>query len=143
MKPTAALLVAIALTLGACTEAKRTETSEKAKEAYADSKTAVANAWTKVKSYTYEKRMEFTEHVRSLSSDMEVKLAEVRASYSDEKASAARKAAMAELRNAEADYKEKLAALGNASAATWEQAKQNVILAWERLQAAYRKARAD
>jgi hypothetical protein len=50
---------------------------------------------------------------------------------------------MEELKNAEADYKEKLKALGNATADTWESAKQNVILAWRRLQAAYYKARAE
>ena len=50
---------------------------------------------------------------------------------------------MAELKNSEADYKEKLAALGTASADTWDSAKQNVILAWDRLEVSYRKARAD
>jgi hypothetical protein len=143
MKAFTLLLLGLGAALTGCTRESRTETADKAKEAYSDSKTAVANAWSKVKSYTFEKRTEFMEQVRSLSADVEVKMAEVRANYSDEKASAARKAAMAELRNAEADYKEKLAALGNATAATWESAKQNLILAWERLQAAYRKARAE
>jgi hypothetical protein len=50
---------------------------------------------------------------------------------------------MEELKNAEADYKEKLKALGNATADTWDVAKKNVMLAWDRLQAAYYKARAD
>ena len=50
---------------------------------------------------------------------------------------------MDELKNADANYKEKLAALGNASADTWDSAKQNVIAAWDRLQASYAKARAD
>ena len=47
---------------------------------------------------------------------------------------------MEELKNAQADYKEKLAALGSATASTWESAKNNVIAAWDRLEAAYRKA---
>jgi hypothetical protein len=134
---------ALALVIAGCTQKDRTDVGTKAKEVYADSKAAVADAWSNLKSYTYEKREEFAAKARSLSSDMDVKLAEIHAKYSDEKASAARKAAMAELRSAEADYKEKLTALSHATAATWDSAKQNVILAWERLQAAYRKAVAE
>jgi hypothetical protein len=50
---------------------------------------------------------------------------------------------MEELKNSQADYKQKLDALGNASAATWDSAKNNTIAAWNRLEAAYYKARAE
>ena len=50
---------------------------------------------------------------------------------------------MTELKSSEADYKQKLHAMGNATAATWDSAKQNVIAAWDRVQASYLKARAD
>jgi hypothetical protein len=50
---------------------------------------------------------------------------------------------MAELKSNEADYKSKLDALGHASAATWDSAKQNVIASWDKLQASYYKARAN
>jgi hypothetical protein len=73
---------------------------------------------------------------------MEVHVAQVRANFSEEKASASRKAAMQELKDSQANYQDKLKALATATADTWESAKQNVILAWERLQAAYYKARA-
>lgn len=59
------------------------------------------------------------------------------------KASASRRAAMAEIKDSEAAYKEKLEALGTATADTWDSAKQNVISAWAQLQASYYKARAD
>ena len=62
---------------------------------------------------------------------------------SDAKASASRKAAMEELKKSEADYKTKVSALGDATEATWDSAKQNAIASWDRLQAAYYKARAD
>jgi hypothetical protein len=50
---------------------------------------------------------------------------------------------MEELKNSESNYNEKLAALGTATADTWDSAKQNVISAWDKLQAAYDKARAE
>ena len=70
-------------------------------------------------------------------------MSELRANYSDATASASRKAAMAELKDSEADYKAKLDALGTATADTWDSAKQNVIASWDKLQASYFKAKAN
>ena len=69
-------------------------------------------------------------------------MSKLRAEYSDATASASRRAAMKELKDSEADYKEKLAAVGNATADTWASARDNVIASWDRLQASYAKARA-
>lgn len=129
--------------LTGCSKEARTDASDTAKSAYADTKEMMGNAWDSVKSFTFEEKDKFTANAKMLSSKMDAQLAEVRADYADAKASASRKAAMEELKNSEADYKEKVAALGNASAATWDSAKQNTIAAWDRLQAAYHKARAD
>jgi hypothetical protein len=74
---------------------------------------------------------------------MDAQMSELHANYSEAKASASRKAAMAEIKDSEAAYKEKLGALGTATADTWDSAKQNVISAWDHLQASYYKARAD
>src|SRR5882672_2574905 len=126
-----------------CSKQTRTDPSDAAKSAYGDAKTAMSNAWDSVKSFSFEKRADFTANAKALTSRMDAQLSEMRANYSDAKASASRKAAMAELKSSEADYKEKVGALGNATAATWDSAKQNVISAWDRLQAAYYKARAD
>lgn len=132
-----------ALALTACSQRDRSDAKAAVKEGYADAQTFVENAWNDAKSFAFDKRDEFAAHAKALSSRMEVQVAEVRANYADAQASASRKAAMAELKSAEADYQQKLAALGDATAATWESAKQNVILAWKRLVAAYNKARAD
>ena len=105
-----------------------------------DSKAALGRGWDKVKSATYDKRGDVEAHGKALAAEIEAQASRLRASYSDAKASASRKAAMEELKNAQADYKEKLAALGTATADTWESAKNNVIAAWNRLEAAYRKA---
>ena len=140
-----AIVVATVLTAGivGCSKEDRADVSATAQEAYSDTKNAMSNAWDNVKSFSFDRRDEFTANAKALSARMEAQLSELRADYSEAKASASRKAAMTELKNSEADYKEKLDALGDATAATWDSAKQNVIAAWDRLQAAYRKALAD
>lgn len=136
-----ALIAAVAVV--GCSKQDRADANATAQDAYNDSKAAMANAWDNVKSYSFDKRNDFEANAKALSSKMEAQLSEVRANYSEAKASASRKAAMEELKNSEADYKEKVAALGHATAATWDSAKQNVIAAWDRTQAAYQKARAE
>jgi hypothetical protein len=138
----ALLGTALGLT-AACSEKTRADASATAKDIYADTKDAVTSAWDKMKSYSFDKRGDFTTHAKALSAKMEADASALRANYSDTKASASRKAAMAELKNSEADYKEKVAALSHATADTWESAKQNVIASWDRLQAAYYKARTE
>lgn len=126
-----------------CSKEDRADTKSQLKDTYQETKTAVVDAWGDVKSFTFEKRDSFSANAKALSSKMDARLSELRANYSDAKASASRKAAMAELKNSESDYQEKLAALGTATADTWDSAKQNVIAAWDKLQAAYDKARIE
>jgi hypothetical protein len=126
-----------------CTKEEQDKVGATVKSAYEDSKVAVAKAWDNVKDYTFEKRDEFSARTNAITADMDVQISEVRANFADAIASASRKAAMEELKNAEADYKDKLTAVANATADTWESAKNNLILAWDRLQAAYYRARAE
>ena len=123
-----------------CTREERADAGSKAKEMYADSKAALSRGWDKLKSATFDKRGDVEAQGKALAAEMDARASKLRANYSDAKASASRKAAMEEFKNAEADYKEKLAALGDASASTWDSAKNNTIAAWDRLEAAYRKA---
>jgi hypothetical protein len=123
-----------------CTKEERSDAGAKAKAIYADSKVALSRGWDKLKSATFDKRGDVEAQGKALAAEMEAQASKLRANYSDAKASMSRKAAMEELKNAEADYKQKLSALGNASADTWESAKNNTIAAWDRLEAAYRKA---
>jgi hypothetical protein len=133
----------LALLAGGCSREERVTAGETAKEMFSDSKAALSRGWDKVKAATYDKRGDVEAHGKALAAEIEAQASKLRASYSDSKASASRKAAMEELKNAQADYKQKLAALGTASADTWESAKNNVIAAWDRLEAAYRKALVD
>lgn len=119
------------------------EASGKVKDAYAETKAAVAEAWDEVRSFSFDQREKFAGTAKAMQAEMEAKASRLRAELSEEQAGASRRAAMAELKNAEADYRQKVAALGDASAATWESAKLNVIAAWDRLQAAYHKAKGD
>jgi hypothetical protein len=137
----AASLSALAFT--GCSKHDRDNVSDKAKDAYQDTKDAMSNGWDNVKSYTFDKRDDFTASAKAMNAKMEAQIAEVRANYSEANASASRKAAMEELKNSEADYKEKLNALGNATADTWDSAKQNVIASWDKMKASYDKARAN
>ena len=132
-----------ALAFTGCSKQDRDDAGTKVKDAYQDTKTAVSNAWDDVKSYTFEKRTDFSANAKAMTSKMDSQISELRANYSDAKASASRKAAMAELKDSEADYKAKLDALGTATADTWDSAKQNVIASWDKLQASYYKAKAD
>ena len=71
------------------------------------------------------------------------KIAKLKADYQGEKASAARQAAMDRVTSARATLAENLDALGEASAATWDSAKAEVIAATKKLEAAYDDAVAD
>src|SRR5215207_5470049 len=139
--PLALLSLAVATALlASCSKKTRDDAGTTAQGVYNDTKNAMSNAWDDVKGFTFDKKSDFEKSAKAMSSKMESQLSEVRANYSEAKASASRKAAMTELKNSEADYKEKMAALGNATAATWDSAKQNVISAWDKLQASYQKA---
>lgn len=134
---------AAALTVTGCNKQDRADANATVKEAARDTQDALANAWGDVKSFTFEKRDDFNAKAKALAAQAEVQVSELRANYSEAQASASRRAAMEELKNSEADYKAKLEALGQASGDTWEAAKNNVVLAWDRLQASYRKARSS
>jgi hypothetical protein len=100
----------------------------------------LSRGWDKLKSATFDKRGDVEAQGKALAAEMEAQASKLRANYAEAKASMSRKTAMEELKNAEADYKQKLSALGAASADTWDSAKNNTIAAWDRLEAAYRKA---
>jgi len=136
----AVALAALAFT--ACSKHDRDNIADKSKDAYNDAKTSMEKSWADLKNYSYDKKSDFSKEVAAQQADFDAGVSKLRAEYSEANASASRKAAMAELKDAEANYKEKLSALGNASADTWAAARDNVILAWDKLQAAYKNARA-
>lgn len=140
----AALAAALSIFgLTGCNKSDRADVSAKTAAVVADTKDAMSHGRDNVKSFTFDKRDDFQANAKALGSKWDAQLSELHANYSEAKASASRKAAMAELKDAEAAYREKLKALGTATADTWDSAKQNVISSWVHLQASYYKARAD
>lgn len=131
------------LSMSACSKGERETLSDQAKDAYKDASAKVSEGWDQLKSYSYEKRKELAAEFDAKEAQLEAEISKLRADYSEAEASASRKAAMEELQNAEADYKQKLAAVGTATADTWGAARDNVIAAWDRLQASIAKARAE
>jgi hypothetical protein len=94
-----------------------------------------------LKGFTYEQRQNFQAEFNEKQAEVEAELSELKAEYSEQKASASRKAAMEDLKNAELNYKEKLSAVGRATSATWDAARDDVIAAWDELQASIARAR--
>ncbi len=129
--------------LTGCSKSDRADVSAKTSEMVVDTKAALGHGWDNVKSFTFEKRDDFRANAKALTSKMDAQTSDLRTNYSEAKASDSRKAAMTELKDSEAAYKEKLEALSTATADTWDSAKQNVIAAWEHLEASYYKARGD
>ncbi len=149
-------LLAIGLTglfLTGCSERKRDDLAAQTKDAYRDTKvavkeiaqdtkTALVESWGDLKAYTFEKRSDFSLALNARQTDLEAGISKLRAEYSEATATASRQAAMNELKDSEANYKEKLAALGTATTDTWTATRDDVAAAWDRLQASYAKARA-
>ena len=129
--------------LAGCNKSDRSDVSATAKDMVSDSKDAMSHGWDNVKTFTFDKRDDFSANAKAIGSKWDAQMSELHANYSEAKASASRKAAMAELKDSDAAYKEKLKALGSATADTWDSAKQNVIASWDKLQANYDKAKAD
>lgn len=144
LQPTILLTATVValLSFTACSREKRSELADKTSEAYADTKATVAEGWEKLKACTFEKRDDFSAQLKVQQAAFEANVSKLRAEYSEATASTSRRTAMTELRDSEADYQAKLGALGTATAATWNSARDNVVAAWDRLQLAYAKARA-
>ena len=124
-----------------CSKNDRDNLSDKAKDAYQDTKDAVSKGYEDLKSYTFDKRTDLERELKARQASIEADVSNMKANYSEASASASRKAAMNELKDADADYKEKLSALGDATSDTWNAARDRASAAWDRLKAAYQKAR--
>lgn len=143
------LALSVLVTAG-CKENKKEEIKEVADKAVQATQNAVdkaqvamSNAWSDLKGFTIEKKADFTAGAKAMSSKLDAQVSELRANYAEAKASARRKEAMEELKNSRAHYEEKLAALGRATADTWEAAKLDVIAAWNKVEASFHKAKAE
>ena len=136
-------LSALSLGMAGCNKSDRSKVADKTNDMYETSKAAVVDTWNDVKDYSFDKSNDFKQRAKAMSSDFDAKMSKLKANYSDAQASESRKAAWAKLKSDRADYEAKLDALGDATADTWESAKNNVVAAWDRMEADYNKAVAD
>jgi len=118
-------------------------TMDKTKDAYGDMKSGVANAWGDMRGYSFDRKNDFSTSAKAMTAKFDSEMSVMKSEYSEAKASASRKAAMEELKNSRANFDQKMSALGNATSATWDSAKSDVIAAWDKVQAAYYKAKAN
>jgi hypothetical protein len=137
------MLAGIALVAVGCSKTGGEKAADKVGEAYEKTKTAVANSWSDLKDFTYDKSSDFQDRAKAMASDMDAKFEKLKADTADAKASASRSAAWEEVKNNRADLSEKVDALGDATADTWASAKANVIAAANKLEASYDKLKAD
>jgi hypothetical protein len=107
-----------------------------------DVKDAAVDSWDSIKSYTYDKRVEFSASMDRMDKTMDDKIAELKAkaSNSPDAASKDKDAAIKDYDDARADLKARMTDLGNATADTWADAKAKVDTAWQRVKADYDKA---
>ncbi len=140
---TSGLMLAAALALAACSDRDRSNVRTDTANTVDRAQSSMSAAWNDVKGYTYEKKDDFVANTRAMTSKMDAEISELQAKYAGAKADASRSAAMDELKSARSNFNDKMSALGRATADTWNQAKQESIAAWDRVEAAYRKARAD
>jgi hypothetical protein len=104
-----------------------------------DVKNAAVDGWDKLKDYTYDKRVEFSDSMDRMDKTMDDKIAEEKA-QAPGAFSADKQAAIKDYDDARADLKARLADLSNATADTWADAKAKVAAAWRRVKADYDKA---
>ena len=135
------LLAVTALAFTACSREDRTEIRTDTANAYNEAKDSMANAWDEVKDYSFDRKEDFVASTKAMKAKLDAEISEMRADYTGAKADAKRSAAWDKLTTARTTFEEKMDALGNATAATWDQAKREAIAAWDNLQAAYRDAR--
>lgn len=170
---TRTLIVAgLAFTLTACTRTERDTVSQNSRETAQDAKNAanraadntadamhragnnardalnragnaIENGWNDLRNVDYDRKSEFTQHAEAMKSRMEADVASLKAEASEANASASRKAAWEQVKNDQANFDQKMSALGRATKDTWQSAKADVIAAWEKLEASARKARAN
>jgi len=138
-------MAAASLVLGGtgCSKSGTDQTSDRMKDAYHDTKDAMADTWQNVKSATFEKRDDFSAEAKAKMAKFDSQMNEMKKEQADAQASESRKAAWAAVKDSETDYHQKVDALGSATTDTWDSAKANVVSSWDHLTAAYDKARTN
>jgi hypothetical protein len=127
MKTSLLLTVTVLLAAG-CSRADKDNASAVAQ----DIKVTAVDSWNSVKDFTFEKKAEFSASMDRMSSNMDTKVADLKAKGRP----------MPDYDDARSDFKKSLDNLNNATADTWADAKDKAGRAWDRVKADYDKATA-
>ncbi len=100
-----------------------------------------ALSWDELKKVEFEQRAVFISQLRSMHAKFEADVAALRARFKETNATESQKKAMIELDKAEVDFEEKMKALDNVTAETWETVKSNLLSSWLNLQEAFKQTR--
>lgn len=131
--------------LPACNKDDRTEAVENTKAAAKDAAVAVkdtaVDTWDSIKDYTYEKRVDFADHLDRMAAkrDTEVAALNAKAVHMSDEAAIAREKAKQDYADARAYLQTQTDHLRTVTSDTWDDAKEKTSEAWKRVQAAYEK----
>lgn len=105
-----------------------------------DATDAIAEAWEDLRDYSFAQREEFDEKADAMLARLDAEISDAKAEVASAEAETARSDAWEKVQDSRVALGEKVEALGDATASTWESVKQQVFAAWDRTQAAYREA---
>lgn len=105
----------------------------------------LATTWASIKDATYEERADFRDRVDHLSDVMDRRMDELVAKAGNASGEAREKwnQGVTEFEAARADLDQRLESFKDTSAETWDEAREGVADAWERVQNAYRELEQD
>lgn len=149
MKPIVSLLLVGALVLTGCgrnTSDRSGESSARSAGTSASTASAVQSTthnWNELRTYSFDKRSEFNASLTAMSAQIDTEVSQLQVDPSGPTASRSRQDAIAQVKSDKAAFDEKSAALARATQDTWDQARDEVAAAWDKLQASIAKARAE
>ena len=134
------LTTLVLIITGGCSRHDRRSLSERAGDAYESTMHSLDHTWDQVRSYSYDKRDTVVRDFSSASARTDAQIDRLQAEFAQGRANASGRAALDDLKSADADFHGKLDALSRASADGWNAAKEQAIASWHRLEAAYDRA---
>jgi hypothetical protein len=111
------------------------DTTNAVKAVAIDVKDDAVATWNSIKDYTFDKRSEFSASIKGSVQKMDDKVTDLKAKASTDSPEKAK--ALQAYDDARAELKVKLTDLGNATEATWADAKAGVNKAWDKVESAY------
>ena len=131
---TLSVITGFLILVTACSERQTEKTadqvSDSTREAYQNTKDFVSDGWNSIKDYTYDRKDQFSDTMSAMGDSIEKR-------YRDIKGSNLSDDAKRSIENALSKFKRSMKNLGDATADTWDDAKDEAHEAWEELKDVY------